>query len=165
VQVLGRESNQTDAELEEAKRYNFTPQQILDIRRHCKQMAYTLKKEQNEELIELSVKSTDFHHRIAAAFCYGMTKNPSNCLFVLMTDRHPLVSQAAREACVSIAWGHGDTRADFGPVLNADQAMKSDAANLWQSYFENKIKKRSESMNSDKEPKAKSVQEVLGLKE
>lgn len=138
----------------------------MSIAKHGMQIAKTLHKEKNEELLELSVKSTDFHHRIAAAWAYGLDKNHNDCLFVLMTDRHPLVCQAAREACVSIAkLKYKDMHADFGPVLNANQAMKEDSMNLWQSYFEKKAKKKLESKPAEKEEAPKSVQEVLGIKE
>lgn len=128
-------------------------------------MANAFVKEKNEELVELSVKSTDFEHRIAAAWYYGLAQEPSDCLLVLLVDQHPLVVQAARESCVSIAKRkYRDAHIDFGPRLNATSSSKDDCLNLWQSYFESKTKGSKKTEKPEAPAKReKTAQEILGV--
>lgn len=118
-------------------------------------------RENDAEMIEVAVRSTDFHHRIAAAWAYALSKDDNNCLLALLNDRHPLVSHAAREGCVYIAkHKYGDLRTDFGPVLGSDQAAKDDSAALWQVYFDKKKKKaETKKVETPKAETAKPAQE------
>lgn len=149
--------------------HHFSQAQVAVISQHCMQMARTLMRENDAEMIETAVRSTDFHHRIAAAWAYALTKNDNNCLLALLTDRHPLVSHAARESCVYLAkHKFGDMRTDFGPVLGSDQSAKDDAAALWQLYFDKKKKKTEAPKTETVKPRAPdfdpTLAEKLGLK-
>ena len=131
----------------------YSQAEIALSARIAMKMAKTLAKEKetNKELIDVSVKSADFHHRMAAAWAYGLTKDNNNCLYSLLSDKHPLVSQAAREACMHIARvKFSDPDVDFGPMPNSDGIEQEDAATLWQSYFEGKVKQRNSTTISPK---------------
>lgn len=124
---------------------------MMVIASRCMVMAKSLANQKNDELVELSVKSTDFHHRIAAAWYFGIKKEPTDCLMHLLEDRHPLVSLAAHESCVCIAKNQHKELVDFGPF--GREGDKKASAELWTAYFEKK----------DKSPSAKTPAEVLGL--
>ena len=138
--------------------------ELLFIISKSENIAKTLMKENNPEMVELAVKSSDRIHRIAAAFYYGHKLEPSECLFNLMADQDPLVVDAARLACINIAnkkyvsvdkkgrayqQGH---IVDFGPwmyrpgsekksTLNGNQdgvKIRHEAIDLWRSFFEKK---------------------------
>jgi hypothetical protein len=146
----------------------ITQAQAAEIARHSMKIAQTLLKQRNEELVELSVHSTDFEHRVAAAWYYGLAQEPSDCLFVLMRDRHPLVSLAARESCVAIAKRKfKEHDVDFGPRLNAPQSSKEACADLWQAHFEKKAKEpRTEERKKPErpeKPKERTPAEILGI--
>lgn len=119
-------------------------------------MARTMLVERNSEQVELSVKSSDRIHRIAAAFYYQFRLDPDPCLMHLLADQDPLVVEAAHIALVIIAndkkfrqgtypRGH---LVDFGPwpartapgSANMPEedgtARRRDAIDLWQSHFE-----------------------------
>lgn len=125
------------------------------IARRCMTMAKGLVEQKNEELIELSVNSTDFNHRIAAAWAFGIRKEPTDCLLRLLEDRHPLVSLAAHESCISIAKTRYKDSVDFGP-FETDAGGKKSAGELWAVYFERKDKGQ---------PIAKSPAQILGVAE
>lgn len=143
-------------------------------------IAETLKEERNEELVELSVRSVDFHHRIAAAWYYGLCMKYSDCLGVLLIDEHPLVSCAARESLICVAndiplarlHRLGHYRIDFGPKdLSATKAEKESCLSLWEAFFDRRKKTQGDAppvekvSNKAPEPKPKkSVEEILGIK-
>lgn len=143
---------------------NEPQHQLLFIIHKAENIAKTLMKEDNSEMVELAVKSSDRIHRIGAAFYYGHKLEPSECLFNLMADQDPLVVDAARLACINIAnkkyvsvdkkdkayqQGH---IVDFGPwmykpgsekksTLNGGQdgvTIRHEAIDLWRSFFEKK---------------------------
>lgn len=126
-------------------------------------------------MVELSVKSSDRIHRIAAAGYYAYKLEPSSCLFVLMTDQDPLVIDAARLACVHIAnrkyavmdfQKRGRLRhIDFGPNIfvpggnmtlidgkegGTMMSEAKDASDLWQAHFE-KMESDFKKFNNQKE--------------
>ena len=132
----------------------YTAQQVAAISQHAMQMAKTMHKEKDAEMFELAVKSSDFHHRIAAAWAYGLSLKDDSCLIALLCDQHPLVAHAARESCVYIArHKYKDLRTDFCPILNSGSNEKTDAANLWSVYFERKQKKIKETTSGSNEKK------------
>jgi len=113
------------------------------------QMAKTIQKENNNEMYEIAVKSSDFHHRVAVAWAYGLALKDDACLIHLLSDSNQLVSNAARESCIHIARNkYKDFRTDFGPVLGSGPSEKNDAANLWSVYFERKEKQQKESIKN-----------------
>jgi hypothetical protein len=122
------------------------------IANRCMVMAKSLVNQNNDELVELSVKSTDYNHRVAAAWYFGIKKEPTDCLIKLLEDRHPLVSLAAHESCVSIAKTQQKELVDFGPF--GKEADKKASAELWSAYFEKKEKSLG---------RAKTPAEILGL--
>jgi hypothetical protein len=72
---------------------------------------------------------------------------PDESLFMLATDENPLVSQAAREALVSISLAKFRKQADFGPFPLATDQNKQDSANLWRIYYntqDNKYKQETQ---------------------
>ncbi len=105
-------------------------------------LAKTLQQQNNRDLVELSVQSPDFHHRLAAAWFFGLTKEPTDCLVRLLADKHPLVSLAAHESCVLIAKSNYNEKVDFGPFENS-AVSKTSSAELWATYFETKGKGKS----------------------
>ncbi len=144
---------------------NENSSELAFIINKAESMARVMLKHKNEELVELSVKSGDRIHRIAAAIYFGYRMDPNDCLFVLMGDSDPLVVDAARLACVHIAnnkyidksvvanrkglpyqQGHiidfgpwvyrpGDNAKNSGMVGEDPATMKSGAIDLWQSFF------------------------------
>jgi len=141
---------------------------------------YTLKQKDgdNSELLELSSRSSDPFHRIAAAWYYGLSSQADASLFIMLNDEFPLVRLAARESCIKIAkTKFKDDTADFGPVnLYSTRQQRSEAVELWTAYFELKnknVKKNLEekadkvsNLNQDAaqlKPQ-KTVQQILGLK-
>lgn len=155
------------------------PDELIKIRNHCMKLAQTLHEERNEELVELSVRSVDFHHRIAAAWCYGLSMQYSDCLGVLLIDEHPLVSCAARESLICIAndiplpklHRVGHYRIDFGPKdLQATKPEKESCLSLWEAFFDKRKKSLGEKppvekvLNKPKdEPKKRTPAEILGI--
>ena len=136
--------------------------EILRIDSRARSMARTMLVERNSEQVELSVKSSDRIHRIAAAFYYQFRLDPDPCLMHLLADQDPLVVEAAHIALVIIAndkkfkagpypRGH---LVDFGPWMSRaavgglgstgedGTAMRRDAIDLWQSHFEGIARRR-----------------------
>jgi len=130
----------------------FTRLEMAVIANRCMAMAKSLANQNNDELVELSVKSTDYNHRVAAAWYFGIKKDPTDCLIRLLEDRHPLVSLAAHESCVIIAKTQNKELVDFGPF--GKESDKKASAELWSAYFEKKEKLLG---------KAKKPAEILGL--
>lgn len=128
----------------------------IDIK--ARSIAVTMETENNEEQVELAVKSGDRIHRIAAAFYYQNKREPSACLMNLLADQDPLVVEAARLALVIIANDKRYRRPgayhqmhiiDFGPWIFSPGKDKSggqddmngltvrrEAIDLWQSHFD-----------------------------
>lgn len=179
---------------------DYTQEQLIEIAIHSMKMAIAFHNQNNSELIETAVKSTDPTHKIAAAWAFGFEALPSeeqqgvvkdfikmqlakiqlihssrsrggnrqvdprlisllsqlnsipqiipheskpysNCILVLMRDRNPLVSSAARDSCMAISVRkYKDLQVDFGPIYNSKGEAKDDAALLWEIYFEKKHK-------------------------
>lgn len=136
--------------------------EILRIDARARSIARTMMVEENTEQVELSVKSGDRTHRIAAAFYYQFRLDPDPCLMHLLADQDPLVVEAAHIALVIIAndkkfkagpypRGH---LVDFGPWMSRaaggglgstgedGTAMRRDAIDLWQSHFEGIARRR-----------------------
>jgi len=136
--------------------------EILRIDARARSIARTMMVEQTTEQLELSVKSADRTHRIAAAFYYQFRLDPDPCLMHLLADQDPLVVEAAHIALVIIAndkkfkagpypRGH---LVDFGPWMSRaagnglgstqedGTAMRRDAIDLWQSHFEGIARRR-----------------------
>ena len=91
----------------------------------------------NSELLNAASTSAEPAHRVAAAFAYGMSKNPHETLFILANDNHDIVSQAARESFVYIASTKYNKRGiDFGPYPGSDPLLKEDAIKLWRIFFQ-----------------------------
>ena len=155
-----------------------TQLEILEIDRKARAIAHTMYAENNEEQIELSVKSSDKIHRIAAVFYYQQKMDPNPCLLNLLGDQDPLVVEAAHIACIIIANNkkHKDFNKypkghliDFGPWLNRlnnqseGTGARQEAIDMWQSHFDKILKNKKEIEDKPKEEK-KSVEEILGIK-
>lgn len=141
---------------------NIQPHQLQTIKTHCMNLARILADEQDQDLIDIAIHSKDFQHRIAAAWHFGISKKCDDCLYKLITDENPLVSLAARESCRSIASKKFNARnVDFGPAPDANQEHKNDAAEMWRTYFDKKIK--STTVKPVPETPKKPPAEILGL--
>ncbi len=125
--------------------YLQSTQSVTLMRINATNMARILCK--NSEMMEVAVNSTDPAHRVAVAFAKGISMQPDESLFMLATDENPLVSQAAREALVSISLAKFRKQADFGPFPLATDQNKQDSANLWRIYYntqDNKYKQETQ---------------------
>ena len=152
--------------------------ELVDIINKSMGIAMTMHDEQNQELVELSVKSSDRIHRIAAAFYYGHRRDRSACLMNLMADQDPLVIDAARLACINIAERKHGKRVDFGPWVygpkknlndESDTAtIRREAIDLWNSFFEKRekdeeLKAAQLKEKANKKAVTKDPREVLGV--
>ena len=150
---------------------------IISIINRSENLAANLVEQDNDELVELAVRSSDRIKRIAAAGYYAYKLEPSACLFVLMCDQDPLVVDAARLACVHIAnrkyaamefKKRGRLRhIDFGPHFFVEggnmtliqekqggtmMSEAKDASDMWQAHFEkmeSDLKKFNKERNAD----------------
>lgn len=118
-------------------RSDYSRQQLLEMRQQATRMAVSLKSCGDEDMMRAAMTSSDFRHRIAAAFALGMTQKHDESLMMLMEDQHPLVVQAAREACTHVSSiKFKQPAADFGPFPGADASNRTDSVALWRIYFE-----------------------------
>ena len=136
--------------------------EILRIDARARSIARTMMVEENSEQVELSIKSGDRTHRIAAAFYYQFRLDPDPCLMHLLADQDPLVVEAAHIALVIIAndkkfkagpyprghlvdfgpWMSRAAGGGLGPTPEDGTAMRRDAIDLWQSHFEGIARRR-----------------------
>lgn len=130
---------------------NYSATEMAQVARKSLPMARELAQTGHEEMLELATKSTDIHHRIAAAWAYGLTKKHDCGLTTLLGDQDPLVVLAAREACSHIAREkYGAKCVDFGPFPGTGTAERSHARELWEMWFE----KRAETLAKAEKAKA-----------
>lgn len=132
---------------------NYSASEMTQVARKSLPMARELAQAGHEEMLELATKSTDIHHRVAAAWAFGLTKKHDCGLTALLGDQDPLVVLAAREACSHIAREkYGAKCVDFGPFPGTGTTERSHSRELWEMWFE----KRAETLA--KTEKAKGAQ-------
>ena len=133
-------------------RNDYSRQQLLEMRLQATRMAISLKSCGDEDMMRAAITSSDYRHRVAAAFALGMTHKHDENLMMLMEDQHPLVVQAAREACTHVsAIKFKQPTADFGPFPGADASNRTDSVALWRLYFDKQQAKAT--LQSAKAPK------------
>ena len=130
----------TSASASDANPRRYSAEEMRAVARHSMAMAKVLARPDHEEMLELAKKSTDMHHRVAAAWAMGIACKHDCGLTALLSDGDPLVVLAARESCVHLARGkYADKAVDFGPTPSAGSADKKQAQELWETYFEKRI--------------------------
>lgn len=130
---------------------NYSASEMAQVARKSLPMARELAQTGHEEMLELARQSTEMHHRVAAAWAYGLTKKHDCGLTGLLGDPDPLVVLAAREACSFIAREkYGAKCVDFGPFPGTGTAERSHSRELWEMWFE----KRAETLAKAEKSKA-----------
>jgi hypothetical protein len=138
---------------------------VIKIKNHCRPMAETLAKENDDDLLSTAAESSDFRHRVAAGWAYGLTLKSNEAMFKLLIDESPYVRLAAREGCQHIALYKYGANVDFGPAGDAETGELADSRMLWELYFKKKEKQFEErkKVENDKKSEKKDVKKILGI--